>query len=316
MFRGPMTLPARTSTRARRLAVALALGLAAFALSELLAVLRSPGVSDFADLWHGLVVWQAGGNPYAAVRALRPGVALYYPLLALVLCWPLGWLPLHHAEAAFVGLGIGAFAYAAWGTPLLAALLSASVLANITQGQWSPVVTASAVMPWLGVVWAAKPSNGLAFAVAYPDRRAFLAAALLCLVSLAVWPGWIAAWLPGLAGTIHVAPVLRPGGFLLLLALLRWRRPEARLLAALALIPQTGTLYDTVPLFLIPRTRWQAYGLAALTQVAAVASAARLEPGMDLVTSLDRRWPVLLLLVYLPALGLLLKGEDGAGGLG
>ena len=311
-----MPISAQTSGRARRLAVALALGLAAFALSELLAILRSPGLSDFADLWHGVVVWQAGGDPYAAVRALHRDVALYYPFPALLLCWPLGWLPLHHAEAVFVGLGIGTFAYAAWGSPLLVAVLSASVLANITQGQWSPLVTATAVLPGVGLVWAAKPSTGLAFAVSFPHRRAFLAAALLGLLSIAVWPGWIAAWLPGLNGTVHIAPVRRAGGALLLLALLKWRRPEARLLTALALIPQTGTLYDTVPLFLIPRTRWEAYGLAALTQIAAVVANARLKPGMDLVTSIDRRWPVLLLLVYLPALALLLRPRDEAGGLG
>ena len=302
-----MPILAQTSGPARRLAVAVSLGFAAFVLSELLAVLPPPGVSDFADLWHGVVAWRAGGDPYATVRALHPAVALYYPLPALILCWPLGWLPLHHAEAVFVGLGIGTFAYAGWGSPLLAGVLSASVLANITQGQWSPLVTASAVVPWLGAVWAAKPNTGLAFAIAYPHRRAFLAAGLLGLLSLALLPGWLAPWLAGLNTSVHVAPVLRPGGILLLLALLRWRRPEARLLAALALIPQTGTLYDTVPLFLIPRTRWEAYGLVALTQIAAVVSAARLSPGMDLVTSIDRRWPVFLLLVYLPALGLLLR---------
>src|SRR5256885_631696 len=83
-----MPVLAQTSGPARRFAVAVSLGFAAFVLSELLAVLPPTGVSDFADLWHGVVAWRAGGDPYATVRALHPAVALYYPLPALILCWP------------------------------------------------------------------------------------------------------------------------------------------------------------------------------------------------------------------------------------
>ena len=291
----------------RRTAAVLVCGLAAAILSEAHAARPSPGISDFADLWHGLVAWRAGANPYLAVRALHPDLALLYPLPALILLWPLGYLPLHHAEAVFVGAGAAALAAAGWGRPLVIALLSASALSTIVQGQWSLLLTASALVPGLGVVWAAKPSLGLALALAYPRRAAFVGAALLGLLSFAIWPGWLFAWLPGFDRTVHVAPALRPGGALLLLALVRWRRPEARLLAALALIPQTGWLYDTVPLFLIPRTRWEAYGLAGLTQLAAIISATRITPEMSLVTALERRWPVLLLLVYLPALVLVLR---------
>jgi hypothetical protein len=45
-----------------------------------------------------------------------------------------------------------------------------------------------------------------------------------------------------------------PGGIIALACLLRWRRPEARLVAALACVPQTTTQYEAVPLFLVPRT--------------------------------------------------------------
>jgi hypothetical protein len=295
----------------RRALAVLACGLAAGALSEAHAALRSPGISDFADLWHGLVAWRAGANPYLAVNALHPDVGLLYPLPALILLWPLGYLPLHHAEAVFVGIGAAALVAAGWGRPLAVALVSASAFNTIVQGQWSLLLTASALVPALGVAWAAKPSIGLALALAYPRRRAFVGAGLLGLLSFAIWPGWVPAWLAGLGRTVHISPMLRPGGAVLLLALLRWRRPEGRLLAALALIPQTGWLYDTVPLFLIPRTRYAAYGLAALTQLAAVIAATRITPGMDLVTSLERRWPVVLLLVYLPALILVLRPVQG-----
>jgi hypothetical protein len=39
-----------------------------------------------------------------------------------------------------------------------------------------------------------------------------------------------------------------------LLLIARWRRPEARLVLALACVPQTPLLYETVPLFLVPQT--------------------------------------------------------------
>lgn len=44
-------------------------------------------------------------------------------------------------------------------------------------------------------------------------------------------PHWPVDWLDALRGAPHYAPpVQRPGGFLLLLAFLRWRQPEARML--------------------------------------------------------------------------------------
>jgi hypothetical protein len=59
---------------------------------------------------------------------------------------------------------------------------------------------------------------------------------------------------------------LLPGGFLVLLALLRWRRPEARLLVALSLAPQTMSGYELVPIMaVLPAARWEALLLAALS---------------------------------------------------
>jgi len=103
-------------------------------------------------------------------------------------------------------------------------------------------------------------------------------------------------------------PIRSPGGILLLLALIRWRRPEGRLLAALACVPQTIGLYETLPLFLIPRTRWQGYALAGLSYVAAFGQAALVprHPGMPLETMLAGRWPFVFFCLYLPALVMVL----------
>ena len=73
------------------------------------------------------------------------------------------------------------------------------------------------------------------------------------------------------------APVtyVTAGGPLILLALLRWRRPEARLLVALGCIPHTTMLYEALPLFLVAR-RWQeGVLLAALSGCACIATCRR-----------------------------------------
>jgi hypothetical protein len=58
---------------------------------------------------------------------------------------------------------------------------------------------------------------------------------------------------------------MTPIGPVILLALLRWRRPEARLLVALAFVPQLLFWADQLPLFLIPRTRGETKALFLCT---------------------------------------------------
>jgi hypothetical protein len=84
------------------------------------------------------------------------------------------------------------------------------------------------------------------------------------------------------------------------------------MLVGLACVPQTIGLYEALPLFLIPRTRWEGYGLAALTYVAAFAQALmvpRLD-GMTLGETLEGRWPIILVSLYLPALVLVLLTRE------
>jgi hypothetical protein len=285
---------------------ALGIGLLAVALSELTAAIAWPGFSDFVDPWLGARALLHGDNPYAVVWAAHPGVPLYYPLPGLLLIAPLAILPRIHAEAIFTGLGVGALAYAGWGSPLIVACLSASLLASIAMGQWTPLLTASALLPSLGFVWACKPSIGLGVALGYGNRRSFYLALGATSLAVLLWPGWVQTWLASLQGSPYVMPIRRPGGALLLLALLRWRRPEGRLLAGLACIPQLGMLYETVPLFLIPRSRWDAYGLAISTHLAGLLMYLHRDTGLPLVDELTRQWPIMLILVYLPALILVL----------
>ncbi len=131
-------------------------------------------------------------------------------------------------------------------------------------------------------------------------------------VSLLVWPGWVHEWLASVARTPHAPHLFRPGGFLLLLGLLRWRRPEGRLLSCLGVIPQTTALYETLPLALICRNRAEAAGFASLTMVAHLLF--HLGPQGPWPVGAEYQWWVLLILVYLPAIGVVLRRPNEADG--
>jgi hypothetical protein len=115
-------------------------------------------------------------------------------------------------------------------------------------------------------------------------------------------------WLRTVQDASHfTAPVQRPGGVLLLLALLRWRTPQGRLLAAWALIPRTESMYDLLPLFLVADSAASA-GLFVVGTVLALLGLAILAPPVpDFFARLSSNWPILFACVYLPALLIVLR---------
>jgi hypothetical protein len=305
--------PVKQETASTRMAWLVPIVFAVIAAGFTAAAGSSPlGANDFDYLWLASRFLREGRDPYASITAAGMPFQLYYPLPAVLLALPLGLLPFETARLAFAaaaGFTLG-LAGMRRGPAMLAALASAPAIIAFTEGQWSPILVAGAVVPWLGAFWVVKPSIGLALFAGYPTRQAALGGAMLILISLAVMPSWPSAWLGVIRGSTHfVPPVLRPGGALLLLALLRWRLPEGRLLAALACVPQTVTLYESLPLFLIARTGRQGallVGLSITTWALQIAIDPPV-PGLTLEASLARRWPVLLVLVYLPALVMLLR---------
>jgi hypothetical protein len=260
----------------------------------------------------------AGQDPYRVVAERWP-FPLFYPLPALLLFAPFAALPIVPARIGWAMVEGGVFAWAAgrYRPVLLIGLLSASYLDALVLGHLSPVFTAAALVPTLGFVWAAKPTLGAAMFAAFPSRRALAGIAAMILLSLVVLPRWPLGWIEAVRHQIHSAPVARPGGALLLLALLRWRRPEGRLVAAYAFVPQSTGLYDTLPLFLIPRRRRDAYVLVVLTLVVAFLVPLlypwRPAEGELLSDHLRERWPLTLACVYLPALLMLLRVDTAAG---
>jgi hypothetical protein len=197
----------------------------------------SMAVSDWDATWVGARALLQGRSPYAVITMPPWPWHLNYPLPGVILSIPFTVLPLHLARAAFVAVGTAVFTFVVtrehyW---TLYFVFSGAMLASWAPVQWAPLLVAATLAPSLGWMLAAKPTAGFALWVAWPRRVALIGGIALVLVSLAIQPGWIAEWLHGVSGNPHRPPLVRPGGVLLLLGLLRWRRPEGRLLVALCI---------------------------------------------------------------------------------
>jgi len=251
----PSTLAARPSVRSR-VAVVLLVSLAAAAVVVFSGRTGRTRSTDFDQLWVGARMLLQGRNPYELIgpgREFPWPFPLVFPLPAVVAAVPFAGLSLEAARVLFATLGAAAFGWAVTKRSLVPALLCLSIpfLAAVRLGQWSTLLAAAMLIPWLGVTIAAKPSIGLSvLAAAETSRRLVIlvaSALALVVVSFIVRPGWTADWATAVASVPNYRPyVLRPGGVLLLLALARWRRPEARVLVAIACLPSTPGAYDAL----------------------------------------------------------------------
>ena len=233
--------------------------------------------SDFDQVWAGAKALWEGKDPYVVVgpgREFGWNWPLYYPLPALVALAPLGLLPVIAARAVFASLSAGLLAWAVTrdGWSRLPVFISVSFLVNVELGQWSALYAAAFFLPALGVVSIAKPNFAVPLIAGSTRARTAIwivaGAVVLLIVSQILRPGWHEAWLANLRAAPHFKPhVLRPLGFLLLLAALRWRRPEARWLLALALIPQAPSFYDQLLLAVVCLTSREALVFASSTVV-------------------------------------------------
>jgi hypothetical protein len=307
----------RESSRAAELVIALVV--AALSVGVFLVLTRGHGDvasrTDLDPLLMGARVLLRGGDPYAAVgpgRAFPWIWPLYHPVTALVAVAPLVALPLGLARAAFVGGGAFAFAWAlarAGGTRWRwLVLASASFVTAVRLAQWSTWLAAALWLPALSILLPVKPNIGAVVLAAHPTRRRALVAAaaaiLLALIGTMLDPGWVGAWIAAVRSAPHFsAPIARPWGAPLLLAALRWRRAEGRLLLALACVPQTPGLYDLVLLFAVPVHAVE-YALLALLSHAADQYA--LHAYASLAEYLAGSARVTVLALFLPALAMLL----------
>lgn len=274
--------------------------------------LRMP--SDW--LWHYRAARALldGNEPYAVVRAVGqyPWNANYvYPLPAAIIMVPFALLPVPFGPAVVAAGCAGLLAYAVTerGWYPLWLFASNSYIWVVYTGQLTPLFVAAALLPVLSGLLVVKPTLELALATYRPSWWLVGGAVALCAAALVVDPRWVQHWLDAVRTSPWQAqyrpPILvLPLGPMLGLALLRWRRPEARLLAALACIPTNYFWYDQLALFLVPFRWWQAAGLAVLTHLVTlfVPKPAGLRP--DAITGIFG--PPMVALVYLPCLAMVL----------
>jgi hypothetical protein len=260
------------------IAVAIGFAVGAGALTWARHAANPLGVNDVMPLLVSARALAGGADPYAIVgpgRAFDWPWPQYYPATAFVALLPLAALPLRLAEIGFVALSAGGLTLVVLRRcpermPILA---SGAFLWALVWEQWSPALVAAALTPAVAGLLSAKPTTGLALLAGAPSWRAVrpaaIGAALLAAIALALHPAWPLRWLESFGGHAHfVAPITRlPLGPLVLVALLRWRRPEARLLVALACVPQTNAVNDVLPLFLVTSTFGESLLLAVTTHV-------------------------------------------------
>jgi hypothetical protein len=259
-----MPFAARESLRtaSQRVTIALAIGLASAAYTASL----GRQFSDFDHLHAAASYVLAGQNPYRLIgpeAAFHNRFPLYYPLPAVLALVPFALVPLYAARIAFAGIVGTVFGYAlaVGGGPKgrYLVLLSRQYVECVTLAHWTPLFYAMWLLPPLNSLAVVKPTVGGALVAARGTRRTVVWAAAgavaLTAVSFVVQPDWVGWWWSAVRSADHFSiPLLRPGGFLLVLALLRWRIPEARLLFALSLPPQTPNFYDALLFFLIAGT--------------------------------------------------------------
>ena len=314
-----MTVPSSPGPRRRaRLIASLAVGLGSFGLALIFRLVLKQQSSDFDQIVVGARRTLAGLTPYTVTPL--PGLEwpIYYPMPALVLGFPFAAMSLAMAHALFSGLSGGVFTWALSreGDAKLFALGTWPYVLTVSLGQWGPLLMATSGMSMIAWLVIVKPNLGIALAAAYGPRwirgRALfvnvVAIGALLIVSWLVRPHWIAEWRAVISTpTPHIIlPVTALGGPLLLLALLRWRRPEARLIAGLACMPQTFSSYDSLLVFLVPQTRREALYLVAGTTCATLAIAL-IGTAPTYAETVRRFAPVRIALVYLPAVAMILR---------
>ena len=267
------------------------------------------GFADFIWAWRGGQVLLAGGDPYAYMNPGAPppfSTGFYYPLTAAIVGIPFSWASLPLGGALFVATSAALLAYGllrAGESHRLPLFLSVPYLAAISQAQWAPLLMAAVLVPGIGWLLAVKPHVGAALFLRRPRWSTAIACAAFLALALALDPRWPLKWLGVVRHSpYHRSPILAlPLGPLLLLAALRWRRPEARLLLVLACVPQYAGFYDTLPLFLVTRTRRQSWALVAAGWLTLLATGVVHDRAM-----------LMQLGLYFPALACVLSGPRAA----
>jgi hypothetical protein len=305
--------------RRARLLVALACGLLA-GLATAWSFRSAPqwGAHDFSYSWYGAVTLLDGRSPYEAMSRPVPGVLPFdpgfrYPLPAAVIVAPLAGLDARTAGVLFMGLSVMWLAYGLSrdGWWRLMALASGPALAAVKSAQWSPFVVAAALTSGAGWLMVAKPNLAIPLFLWRPKLSTAVGAVAACALCLVIQPGWPREWAQAMArgGGGYRAPMFTLVGAVLVLAAIRWRTAEGRLLFAIAVLPVNPWGYDALPLALVARTArqmaiWSAASLASWLVFYSFASGLMTNANLAALSRVVAVFTVVG--AYLPALGLVL----------
>ena len=289
--------------RIERILIALFIGLVSAYLADIAFGNSRFGAKDWTYQWRAGQALLAGQNPYDVIRPAGgyPYESWYmYPFTAVLAALPFATLAIKLGGALFTGFGAAVLAYAVSrdGAGRLWLFLGAPFYVTIGVGQWGPLLMAGVLLTPLAWALTCKPTLGAALFLYRPRWRTVFVCAAFGLLALAVQPTWIRDWLRN-AGTVkgHGAPILDAFGWVPALALLRWRKPEARLVGAMAFVPQLLFFYDQLPLMLVARSGRAAFTFAALSWVG-WAFAMRACGGAPHCADPSRPW--VMWFVYLP----------------
>ncbi len=266
---------------------------------------------DWTQIVRGASALAAGENPWAlpapAGLPYPYHDRLGYPLPALWIAQLVqGW---SYGSIAFVwvllSIALAGLALAGRNLWHVLALMSWPTMGAAALMQWSPLMVAAARFDLLVAIAICKPNIGLAVLAYRPTKQRLLIVGAAVLVSLVVAnPVWVRQWFEAASSLRYVPPVMiwQGGGPLLLLALLRWRLPEGRLLLTLALLPQNLMSYDQFLLFLVCRRGRETMALVAMSWLARWYVTNSIDPAAAAVTA-RQQFPVpVVLLLYLPSL--------------
>lgn len=204
---------------------------------------------------------------------------LLYPLPAVLLALPMSGLPAIWAASIFMGASIAALVYGVlrYAPSAWPVFVSWPFLICIYLNQWGILLAACVLIPALRPIGVAvKPSLALPLLAHCTLRRAALGvvgvASGLLTLSLLVLPSWPMDWLANLPRATYPRTMMAftLPGLPLWAALWYWRRPEARLLLAMALTPHLLVPYDHVAVLLTQRRPTFGLLLAAISWVALV----------------------------------------------
>lgn len=254
----------KTPRLAARTAIAVLFALTAGAICWRAQYVAHALGGDNLTLWRATHIVLDGGDPYRLMSWMKlPALhtPFYYPLPAIGMGLPFVWLRPQTAAIAFIACSAGLLGFAVTRTNFdrLPILLSVPFIYAAQLSQTSFLILALALIPAAAGLTVIKPNIGAALFVWRPKRWTVVTGAALLLGTIVISPEWPAEWLASVrTSPVHSAPVATGVGVLAVLGLSKWRRPEARLLVAMALIPHGLYFYDELPLWLVASSRREA----------------------------------------------------------